>query len=116
MAKSKIEKLTDLSDKQIKGDQKEIDKQLQTITNDLDNMLQLAAHDGSKSYVVYESDSDKDFKWEGADAKGQQTKLFLARRAKGLLERVFLYCKESEFDPEIEICTSCKKARVVIRW
>jgi hypothetical protein len=51
MAKSKIEKLTDLSDKQIKGDKKEQDAQFQTITTDLDNMLQLAAQDGSKSYV-----------------------------------------------------------------
>jgi hypothetical protein len=116
MAKSKIEKLTDLSDKRIKGDKKEQDAQFQTITTDLDNMLQLAAQDGSKSYVVYESESEKDFKWDGADAKGQQGKIFLARRAKGLLERVFLHCKEAELDPEIEVCTSCKKARVVIRW
>ena len=116
MAKSKIEKLTDLSEVQVKGDQKEQDKQFQTLTADLENRLSVSAKEGKRSFVVYESGEDKDYRWHGIDAKGQQNKFNTVRRIRGLMERVFLYCKELELDPEVDVCTFCKKARVVIRW
>lgn len=116
MAKSKIERLAGISDVQKNGDQKVEEQQFLTITTDLDKKLETSAKEGNRSFIVFESEDPKCFNWHNIDAKGQQTKISFVRRAKGLLERVYLHCRELELEPEIEICTKCKQARVVIRW
>lgn len=116
MAKSILEKLKGISDVQMNGDQKQMEQQFVTITTDLDKKLDTSAKEGHRSFLVYESDSPKDFNWNGVDAKGQQTKIFLARRARGIFARVLQHCKDIELDPEIELCSKCKQVRIVIRW
>lgn len=116
MAKSILEKLKGISDVQKNGDQKQLEQQFQSLITDLDKKLDASAKEGNRSLVIYESDDPKDFQWSGVDGKGQQTKIFLARRLKGLLAKIHQHCKEQELDPEVEFCTKCKNARVVIRW